>query len=98
MKKKAKKGKKVHRAKARVVPEGREAIGRMKGKAALAGAIGVAVVLLVGFYLMLIPINLHAVNFWMLLFAATAVYAALYNLIFRMGCAAEGIGQAGEEL
>lgn len=98
MKKKAKKGKKVHRAKARVVPEGREAIGRMKGKAALAGAVGVAVVLLVGFYLMLIPINLHAVNFWMLLFAATAVYAALYNLIFRMGCAAEGIGQAGEEL
>ena len=40
MKKKAKKGKKVHRAKARVVPEGREAIGRMKGKAALAGAVG----------------------------------------------------------
>lgn len=100
-KKKQSKKEKVHRAetqKAKVVPEGREAIRRMKAKGILAGAIGVAIVLFVAFYLMLTPVNLHAVNFWVMLFVATIVYALLYNLVFRIGCAAEGLGQSGQEI
>lgn len=84
--------------KAKVVRQGRDAVRGMRTKGILAGAVGVAIVLFIAFYFLLTPINLHAVNFWVLLFVAAAVFAVLYNLVFRIGCAAEGLGQSGEEM
>lgn len=96
MKKKKEKVHREKRQKAKVVKEGRAAVRGMQAKAALAGLIGVAVVLFVAFYLMLTPVNLHAVGFWLMLFVAAIVFALLYNLVFRIGCMAEGVGQSGE--
>lgn len=72
--------------KAKVVPDSRKSMRALKMKAALVGAVGVAVVLFIGFYFLLIPINIHAIGLWVLAVLALAVFAALYNMAFMAGC------------
>lgn len=71
--------------KAKVVPGSSHSMKVVKAKAVLAGVVGVAVVLFMGFYFLLIPLNIHAVGLWVLAALASAVFATLYNVAFTVG-------------
>lgn len=75
---------KKKKQKTKVVPNSSQSMRTVKAKSILTGAIGAAVILFIGFYFLLIPLNPRTVGLWMLAVAATAVFAALYNIAFAV--------------
>lgn len=52
----------------------------------ICGIIGAAIVLFIGFYLCLVPLNLHAVGLWITLILASLVYGLIQTVVFGIGC------------
>lgn len=52
----------------------------MNKKGLISGILAVLVVLFLGFFVLLIPINAHSVSFWMMLVVAAILYAVFYSL------------------
>lgn len=80
------KHKKSKEQRASVVRDSSHNMRTVKMKSVLSGAIGVAAVLFIGFYFLLIPLNIHAVGLWGLAAMASGVFAVLYNIAFTIGC------------
>lgn len=88
---------KSKKQKAKVVSDSSQGMKAVKAKSVLTGAAGAAVILFIGFYFLLIPLNPHAVGIWMLAAGASLVFAVLYILSFLIRSAGFNGMPTGEE-
>lgn len=80
------KHKREKKQKAKVVFDISHSMKLVKAKAVLTGAVGAAAVLFIGFYFLLVPLNIHAEGLWVSAVLASAAFAVFYNIAFTVGC------------